>query len=331
MKSVLKSLFSYNTLSSKEAYEMLSGIAANHFTEHEVSAFVSVYQMRSITIEELLGFREALLEMCLRINLENDEVIDIVGTGGDGKNTFNISTLSCFVVAGAGHHVAKHGNYGVTSISGASNVMQKLGYIFTNEEALLKKQFHEAGICFLHAPLFHPALKGVATLRKNLGLRTFFNLLGPLVNPTSPTYSLIGVCNLEIARIYNYLLQETGMKYTLVHSFDGYDEVSLTSDTKVISPQGENVYSAVALGKIPVQPKQLYGGNTPDEAAKIFTDILSGKGTLAQNAVVIANAAVALHGTGKYPHYADAYAAAVESLDSGRAKNVLKKLLEIQS
>src|SRR5882757_6887493 len=230
MKKVLQYLFEHKTLSREMAKEVLVNIGKGIYNEHEVTAFMTVYLMRSITIEELQGFRDALLELCIQVDMNDFETIDIVGTGGDGKNTFNISTLSCFIVAGTGQKVAKHGNYGASTISGASNVMEQLGYKFKNDAARLKQEVETAGICFLHAPMFHPALKTVGPIRKNLGVRTFFNMLGPMVNPAFPKFQLVGVYNLEMARIYNYLLQQTEGKFTIIHSLDGYDEISLTSD-----------------------------------------------------------------------------------------------------
>jgi anthranilate phosphoribosyltransferase len=266
----------------------------------------------------------------VKADLSEYETMDIVGTGGDGKNTFNISTLACFIVAGAGQKVAKHGNYGASSISGASNVMEQLGYKFSNENSKLKKELAEAGICFLHAPLFHPALKTVGPIRKNLAMRTFFNMLGPMANPASPAYQLVGVYSLEMARIYNYLLQQTGKAFTIIHSLDGYDEISLTSDTKVITNEGEKIMTPEQLGKRMVSAEDISGGNSVEEAAKIFGAILKGEGTWAQNAVVLANAAMALHCTGKYKKYDDAYNAAIESLESGKANECLKKLVSLQ-
>jgi anthranilate phosphoribosyltransferase len=257
--------------------------------------------------------------------------MDIVGTGGDGKNTFNISTLACFIVAGTGHKVAKHGNYGASSISGASNLMEQLGYKFKNDSAHLKKEIEEANICYMHAPMFHPALKTVGPIRKNLGLRTFFNMLGPMVNPASPDYQLVGVYNLEMARIYNYLLQQTARTFTIIHSLDGYDEVSLTNDTKVITNEGEYIKTPEELGKRMVDAQDIYGGNTPEEAAKIFLKIIRGEGTWAQNAVVLSNAAMALHCIGEYTDYDNAYKAAVESLETGRAYKSLQKLISLQA
>jgi anthranilate phosphoribosyltransferase len=330
MKKILQYLFEHKTLTREAAKEVLVNIGKGIYNEHEVTAFMTVYLMRSITIEELQGFRDALLELCVPVDLKEFETIDIVGTGGDGKNTFNISTLSCFIVAGTGQKVAKHGNYGASSISGASNVMEILGYKFKNNNDGLKKEMEEANICFLHAPLFHPALKTVGPIRKNLGMRTFFNMLGPMVNPANPNFQLVGVFNLEMARIYNYLLQQAGKAFTIIHSLDGYDEISLTNDTKVITNEGEKIMTPEQLGKRSVSQQDIYGGNSTEEAAKIFKTILEGKGSWSQNAVVLANAAMALHCTGKYKTYDDAYAAAVESLESGKANQSLQKLISLQ-
>lgn len=330
MKKILQLLFEHKTLSRAAAKEVLVNIGKGIYNEHEVTSFMTVYLMRSITIEELQGFRDALLELCVPVDLNGHATIDIVGTGGDGKNTFNISTLACFIVAGTGQKVAKHGNYGASSISGASNVMEQLGYQFKNDKERLKKEVEEANICFLHAPLFHPALKTVGPIRKNLGVRTFFNMLGPMVNPASPAFQLVGVYNLEMARIYNYLLQQTEKSFTIIHGLDGYDEISLTNDTKVITNEGERVMTPEQLGKRMVMPQDIFGGNTVEEAAKIFVKILGGQGSWSQNAVVLANAAMALHCTGQYKKYDDAYAAAVESLESGKAQQALEKLVALQ-
>jgi anthranilate phosphoribosyltransferase len=330
MKKILQYLFEHKTLSREKAKEVLLNISKGLYNESEIASFITVFLMRSITIDELQGFRDALLELCVRVDLNGFETIDIVGTGGDGKNTFNISTLACFIVAGTGQKVAKHGNYGASSISGASNVMEQLGYTFKNDKERLKKEVDEANICFLHAPLFHPALKTVGPIRKNLGVRTFFNMLGPMVNPAFPKFQLVGVYNLEMARIYNYLLQQTEGKFTIIHSLDGYDEISLTNDTKVITNEGEKIMTPEQLGKRSVEATDIYGGSTVEEAAKIFSKILKGDGTWAQNAVVFANAAMALHCTGIHKNYDDAYQAAVESLESGKAYQALKKLIALQ-
>jgi anthranilate phosphoribosyltransferase len=330
MKKILQYLFEHKTLGRNEAKEILVNMSAGQYNDAEIASFITVFLMRSITIEELQGFRDALLELCVKVDLKGYEVVDIVGTGGDGKNTFNISTLSCFIVAGAGQKVAKHGNYGASSISGASNVMEQLGYRHKNDNASLLKEIETANICFLHAPLFHPALKVVGSTRKSLGVRTFFNMLGPMVNPAAPAYQLVGVYNLEMARIYNYLLQQTGKAFTILHSLDGYDEISLTNDTKIITNEGEFIYTPEQLGKRTVTPASIYGGDSVEEASAIFTSIIKGEGTWAQNAVVLANAAMALHCTGKYASYNDAYLAAVESLESGKAYQSLQTLISLQ-
>ena len=330
MKKILQYLFEHKTLTRENAKEVLVNLGKGVYNEHEIAAFMTIFLMRSITIQELQGFRDALLELSVKVDLGNHSTIDIVGTGGDGKNTFNISTLSCFIVAGAGKKVTKHGNYGATSVSGSSNVMEQLGYKFSNNADRLKKELDTAGICFLHAPLFHPALKQVAQIRKNLGVRNIFNMLGPLVNPVNPACQLVGVYNLEMARIYNYLYQQTGNNFTIIHSLDGYDEISLTGDVKVISNEGEKIMTPEALGKRMVSASDIHGGNSVEEAAEIFRKIIYGEGSWAQNAVVLANAAMALYATKEYNVYEDAYQAAVDSLESGKAKKVLDKLVSLQ-
>lgn len=331
MQKILKYLFEHKTLDREEARQTLIELSKGKYNEHQIAAFITVYMMRSITIDELQGFRDALLELCVPVDLAGLELMDIVGTGGDGKDTFNISTLSCFIVAGAGQHVAKHGNYGASTISGSSNVMEQLGYKFSNDISKLKREVEQTHICFLHAPLFHPAMKTVGPIRKNLGVRTFFNMLGPMINPASPKYQLIGVYSLEMARIYTYLLQQTGKAFTIIHGLDGYDEISLTNDTKVITNFGEHVMTPEELGKRSVNAQDLNGGATVEEAAGIFKRIISGEGTWAQNAVVLANAAMALHSTGKFSSYNEAYLAAVDSLESGRAAKSLKDLIALNN
>ncbi|MEO6220608.1 MAG: anthranilate phosphoribosyltransferase [Ginsengibacter sp.] len=330
MKKILQYLFEHKTLDRHAAKDVLINISKGIYSDPEIASFTTVYLMRSITIPELLGFRDALMELCVPIKLNGHRVVDIVGTGGDGKNTFNISTLSCFIVAGAGIKVAKHGNYGATSISGSSNVMEAHGYKFSAENEKLIDEIEKANICFMHAPLFHPALKVVGPIRKNLGVRTFFNMLGPMVNPAVPEVQVIGVYNLEMARIYSYLLQQTKGRFTIIHSLDGYDEISLTGDTKVITNEGEKILSAEYLGKRTVSPEDIYGGTTTDEAAKIFLKILKGEASWAQNAVVIANAALALNSTGDYSNYEECYEMAVESFESGKAYSIFKILIGLQ-
>ena len=326
MKKILNNLFEYKSLTAEQAKEVMSNIGKGIYTDAEIASFITVFLMRTITIAELQGFRDALMEMALPVKFD-EEIIDIVGTGGDGKNTFNISTLASFVVAGTGNKVAKHGNYASTSVTGSSNVMEQLGYRFKNENNLLSKELDDANITFLHAPVFHPALKAVSHIRKQIGVRTLFNMMGPLVNPANPRFRVLGVYNAELARMYNYLLQKGDSKFSIVNSLDGYDEISLTADTKVIDNNGEKIYSAYYLGKRIVSPEDISGGNSPEDAAKIFTRILKGEGTWAQNAVVLANAAIALHTTQQYLDYETCMNMAVESLESGKAYDSLKKLI----
>lgn len=326
MKEILQYLFNHNTLTKVEAKAVLTEITQNKFNENEVTSFVTVFLMRSITLEELEGFTEALMQLCVQVDLGED-LADIVGTGGDGKNTFNISTLASFVVAGAGQKVAKHGNYGVSSVSGSSNVLEKLGYHFKNNEADLKSDLEKANICFLHAPLFHPALKTVAPLRKGLGLKTFFNILGPLVNPAQPKYSVIGTYNLEIARLYQYLLQKQERNFTLVHAMDGYDEISLTADAKIITNSTEKIYAPEDFGFANIDSEAIFGGESIKQAATIFKSILEGSGTDAQNAVVCVNAAVVLNSTGKFGDYNNCLKMAQESLTQGKALQAFNNLI----
>lgn len=331
MKQILNRLFEHKKLSREEARQTMLALGRGDYNEHELSAFMAVYLMRSITIAELLGFRDALLELCVPVDFEDRKVLDVVGTGGDGKNTFNISTLSCFLVAGAGQLVAKHGSYGASSVSGASNLMELLGYRFKNDQDALKREIDATNMCFLHAPVFHPALKTVAPIRKNLKLRTFFNMLGPLVNPSKPFYQLIGVYNLEIARLYHYFLQSEKRNYTIIHTMDGYDELSLTAEAKCIAPAGEITLRPEDFGTSPIDPKEIWGGESPEQAAYLFLKILKGEGTHAQHAVVVANAAIALHMKPEFKDLGAAIAAARESLDSGRAYQTLQKLLSLQA
>jgi len=324
MKEILNNLYEHKTLSKEIAKEVLVNIASAKYNSSQVASFMSVYLMRPITVEELSGFREAMLELCLKIEFRTNETIDIVGTGGDGKNTFNISTLSCFVVAGAGIKVTKHGNYGVSSVSGSSNVLEAIGYKFTNEKIVLQNQLDEAGLCFMHAPLFHPAMKNVAPIRKELGVRTFFNMLGPIVNPCFPKYQLLGVYNLEMARLYNYLLQNTNSEYAIVHSLDGYDEISLTGNYKIISREVEKIFEP----EIKLQQKDLFGGKSVEESAKIFLKVLQGEGTKAQNEVVIANSALAILLV-KGKSLEESVSLAKGSLEPGKAFNCYKKLINI--
>ncbi|MDD5571004.1 MAG: anthranilate phosphoribosyltransferase [Bacteroidales bacterium] len=327
MRDILNYLFEHKKLSRMDAYEVLTNISKDKYTESEVAAFLSVYIMRSITVDELAGFRDALLDLCLRINLPGYELIDMCGTGGDGKDTFNISTLASFVVAGTGAKVAKHGNYGVSSGCGSSNVIEYFGYKFTNDESLLKKDIEEAGICFLHAPLFHPAMKAVGPIRKKLRVKTFFNMLGPMVNPCFPQNQVVGVFSLELARIYNYIYQQTNKKYVILHSTDGYDEISLTGNVKLISNSSEQILSPEEFGFTKIEQKEIKGGSSIPESAKIFTDILEGKGTTAQNNVVLANAAIGIKCLNQNKSIADCIGEAKDSLFGKKALNTFKKLI----
>jgi len=293
-----------------------------------MAAFMTAYCMRSITVDELEGFRDAMLELCLPIDLQTSELIDLCGTGGDGKDTFNISTLASFVVAGAGYKVAKHGNYGVSSGCGSSNVMEYLGYQFTNDADKLKRGIDKANICFLHAPLFHPAMKTVAPIRRELGVKTFFNMLGPLVNPAKPENQLVGVFNLELARVYAYLYQKSATKYTIVNALEGYDEVSLTCDFKTFSAEGEKINSVEALGFEKLHPSEITGGDTVSASAAIFSSVLNGDGTNAQNNVVLSNAALAIRTINPEKTFADCFYEAEEALLSKKALNSFNLLLQ---
>jgi anthranilate phosphoribosyltransferase len=329
MKETLEYLFAHNTLTQREAKELLTKISEERFDPYQVAAFLTIFRVRGITVEELSGFREALLELARPIDLSEFDPIDLCGTGGDGKDTFNISTLASFVTAGADVKVAKHGNYGVSSSCGSSNVMEALGYSFSGNEDDLKKQIDKAGICFLHAPLFHPAMKAVAPIRRSIGIRTFFNMLGPMVNPSRPKNQLVGVFSMELLRFYNYIYQETDINYRIVHSLDGYDEVSLTSETKVLSPEKEEMLAPEAFGARELSQESLFGGSTVEEAAEIFTNVLQGKGTDEQNAVVCANSGMAISCAKPDLSLQEGVELAKESLKSGRALKALKTLIEL--
>lgn len=328
MKELLNRLINHETISKEEAKKALFNISRGEYNESQIAAFLTVYMMRSITIEELEGFRDALLELCLAVDFSVYEPIDLCGTGGDGKDTFNISTVSSFITAGAGVKVAKHGNYGVSSISGSSNVMEHLGIKFSNKADFLETCIDKAGICVLHAPLFHPAMKNVAPIRKSLAVKTFFNMLGPMVNPAFPKNQLVGVFNLELARMYGYLYQNTDKNYTILHALDGYDEISLTGNTKAISRKKEQMLSPSDFGVDRITPDQITGGGSIESSAQIFVDILSNKGTVAQSNVVCANAGMAI-ATARDLSPIQGFELAKESLNSGKALESLKKLQEL--
>lgn len=330
MKQILNRLINQESISSEEAKHVLVNISKGDYNQSQIAAFLTVYMMRSVTINELEGFRDALLELCLHVNLDAYNGIDLCGTGGDGKDTFNISTLASFVTAGAGINVTKHGNYGVSSACGSSNVMEFLGIKFTSDINFLKRSLDEAGICVLHAPLFHPAMKNVAPIRKDLAVKTFFNMLGPMVNPAFPKNQLVGVFNLELLRMYSYLYQNTDINYTILHALDGYDEISLTGPTKVIRNASETMITPDFFGVNTLDQSAIYGGDSVETAAKIFTQILNGQGTDAQNNVVCANAAMAI-ATVNNSSVEDSFALAKESLLSGKAKTKFEKLVEISA
>lgn len=327
MKEILNNLYQHKRLSKLEAKEVLINIAKEAYNDVHLASFLTVFMMRPITVEELSGFREALLELAIKVDLSDFNTIDIVGTGGDGKDTFNISTLTSFVVAGTGQKVAKHGNYSVSSKSGSSDMLESFGYQFTNDESVLKKQLEKANICFLHAPKFHPAMKAVGPTRKALKLKTFFNMLGPLVNPSFAQNQLLGTFNLEVARLYNYILQEEGTNYGIVHALDGYDEISLTGGFKLFTKQGEQLITPEDLGMKRIAQSDIYGGNSVAEAATIFKTILDGEGTEAQNNVVLTNAAFALTIVKPEKDFKTAFEEAKSSLFGGKAKECLNKLI----
>lgn len=329
MKAILNHLFTHKKLSRREAEEVLTNIGQGIYNESEIAAFMSVYIMRSVSVDELAGFRDALLSLCLHVDFPED-TIDLCGTGGDGKDTFNISTLSSFVVAGAGGKVAKHGNYGVSSTCGSSNVMEYLGYKFTNDLDTLRRQLDKAGIFMMHAPLFHPAMKHVAPIRKKLAVKTFFNMLGPMVNPAMPNYQMVGVFSLELARLYQYIYQQSNKNYLILHSLDGYDEISLTGKFKVIANRLENVLSPADLGMRQVQPSELFSGGTVEEAARIFRNVLENNATEAQKNAVLANSGMAIKCLNPRFSFEESILAAKESIESGKALFAFKTLLENQ-
>ncbi|MFN6944745.1 MAG: anthranilate phosphoribosyltransferase [Cytophagaceae bacterium] len=331
MKDILNHLLEHKALDRDTAKTVLLDIAQGKANQSQMACFMTVYMMRNITVEELEGFRDAMLELCVATDLSSYSPIDLCGTGGDGKDTFNVSTVSSFVVAGAGIKVAKHGNYGVSSACGSSNLMEHFGYTFTNNKDILEKQIDQAGICIMHAPLFHPAMKNVAPIRRDLGVKTFFNMLGPMVNPAFPKHQMVGVFSLELARLYGYLYQNTGKHFVVVHSLDGYDEVSLTGAFKMISNKSEAIYQPEELNLKRHKPEELHGGETIEDAAKIFMDVLNNRCTEAQKEVVLANSGLAIYCASPGISIHDAIALANESLQSGKAKAVFDKLMTLNA
>lgn len=332
MKQILNRLFNHQHLSRSESKEVMERMARGEYNDSQIAAFISVYLMRSITVDEFFGFADALLGMCADVTpLAAYNPIDIVGTGGDNKNTFNISTLSCFVVAGAGYRVAKHGNYGSSSVSGASTVMEQQGVKFTNDVGQLERSLEKTNIAFLHAPLFNDALKEVAPVRKQMGVRTFFNMLGPVVNPIKPKRSLLGVFDLKMARMYNYMYQQTDVDYSIVHGLDGYDEISLTGDFKVLNKKEEVIYQPETIGLERCEESSLYGGNTPEKAARIFANVINNEATQAQKNAVLANSAFAIQIINPSVSIEECIEQAKESINSGRAKDVFKEFISLNS
>lgn len=331
MKHILNKLFEHQNLSREEARNLLHNIAQGSYNDAQIASLITVFLMRNISVEELGGFRDALLDLCHRVDLQEFHPIDIVGTGGDGKDTFNISTCACFVVAGAGYKVAKHGNYGATSVSGASNVMELHGVKFSADADKLKRSIEGSGIAYLHAPLFNPALKAVAGVRKNLGIRTIFNMLGPLVNPSRPDYQLLGVYNLALQRLYTYTFQESNTRFAVVHSLDGYDEISLTSAFKTSTMHGEKIYQPEDLGFSLCTESDLYGGNTAEAAAGIFDRVLNNQASEAQKNCVVANAAFAIGLICPEKNITSCIGEATASIESGKALKSFRTFLALNS
>jgi anthranilate phosphoribosyltransferase len=327
MKKILEYLFNYNKLKYDQAKEILIDITSNKYSHSEIASFMTIYKMRNPSIEEMEGFRDALLEQCVKIDFDDFNTIDLCGTGGDGKDTFNISTISSFIVAGSGFKVTKHGNYGVSSNCGSSNVLEYLGVKFSNDETHLKKCLDQSNICYLHAPIFHPSMKNVAPIRKDLGFKTFFNLLGPLVNPSSPKNQITGVYNLEIARLYGYIFKNTNKNFSIVYSLDGYDEISLTGSFKLINNFSEIISDCNYFKLQKTTAKDILGGKSIEDSANIFKNILSGKGTNNQVNVVLANSSLAIQ-TITNKDIDECIEIAKESIESGKAYSSLKKLIE---
>lgn len=327
MKDILNHLFAGNCLNKAEAATVLIEIAEGRYSEAEIAAFLTVFRMRRIVADELSGFRQALLDLCVAIDFSDYNTIDIVGTGGDGKNTFNISTLSAFVMAGAGVKVTKHGNYGLSSVSGSSNMFEYFGYQFSNDQGKLRRELEEIGICFFHAPLFHPAMKSVASVRRALKVKTLFNMMGPIINPSFPKNQLVGVYDLEVMDLYHQVFRESGQNYLIVHSLDGYDEISLTGEARYVSNNTEDNLSPADFGFPTLSQEDLYGGETVAEAARIFQNVLAGIAPDAQQQVVLANAALGIHCIFPDKSLIDCVAQATESLKSGKAFDSFKKLM----
>lgn len=331
MRNILSRLFNHEELTREEAKDLMLNIIVGKYNDSQIAALLAAFQMRGVKVEELTGFRDALLASRLHVELSAYKPIDIVGTGGDGKNTFNISTCACFIVAGAGYHVAKHGNYGATSVSGASDVIEQHGVKFTNDQNCLTRTMEECGMVYMHAPLFNPAMKSVASVRKALHVRTIFNLLGPLVNPSLPAYQLLGVADLSQMRLYTNVFQRLNIGFAVVNNLDGYDEISLTDEFKVMTNRYETIYTPSELGFSLARQEELYGGVTPKEASRIFDNVLENKATRAQTDCVLINASFAIQTMEPEKTIEECVAIARESLESGKALNTLKKFIQLNS
>lgn len=329
MKEILNRLFNHEVLTEEEACRLMQHITAGQYNDAQIASLLTVYQMRSVSVDELLGFRTALLSTRVPVDLDDYRPIDIVGTGGDNKNTFNISTCACFVVAGAGYPVAKHGNYGATSISGASNVIEQHGVRFTNDQERLKRSMDACNMVYMHAPLFNPAMKTVGPTRKALQVRTLFNLLGPLVNPCHPAYQLLGVANLAQMRLYANTLKRLGIGFAVVNNLDGYDEISLTDDFKITTHLYESIYTPGDMGFARVRQEELRGGDSPQAAAQIFDNVLQNRGTQAQTDCVLINAAFAIQAIESGKSIRACIDIARTSLESGKAWQTLQKFIDI--
>ena len=331
MKKYLLQLIEGNTLTQEDTHEIMLNIVEEKYNVQQIAALLMALQTRGVTVDELLGFRQGLLETGKYMDFTEYDTLDIVGTGGDGKNSFNISTCSAFVIAGAGYKVTKHGNGGSSSVSGASNVLQGHGVKFTDDINQLKRSLDEAGICYFHAPLFAYGMKFVGPTRKALGIPTCFNLLGPLVNPCHPKNSLHGTANQAQLRLYTNLHQRIGDNFGVITSYDGYDEISLTSGFKICTNDFEKVLTPVDLGLKYIKQSDIYGGETAEEAQKIFDAVLEDTATEAQKNVVIANSACGISVMDKNLSMADSVAMARESLESGKALQTFKKFVELNS
>ncbi|MBP7856354.1 MAG: anthranilate phosphoribosyltransferase [Prevotella sp.] len=330
IRALFNRLLNHEELTRKETEQILIGITRGEMTETEITAMLTAIQMRGITVDELLGFRDGILETGVPVPLKADRYIDVVGTGGDRKNTFNISTTACFVIAGAGYKVAKHGNYSATSVSGASNVIKNHGVVFTDDMDKLNRSLNECGIVYLHAQLFARAMKFVGGIRHALPFPTFFNLLGPIINPSQPQCQLLGVANLDQMRLYHQVYQRIGIDYGIVNSIDGYDEISLTSDFKVTTNHSERIYKPSDLGFAIAKPEELVGGATEEEAAEIFDNVLANRALPAQKNIVLANAAFGIQILEKgQKSLEECIEIARESIDSGASLRTFKKFVEL--